>query len=1285
MLAVVVLGLAALLAPQGSVHGAPSQQGARSGADSGCVACHEGIESMHPQAELSCVDCHGGNGASRNKLEAHVPPPPGFGKDERVAGQEDDLPWRRFRNPMDLRVAKLTCSPCHESEVRDVHTSLHGTTAGHLSDGYYEMGLTPKKGSTFSIFNVPPHLAEPGDVKSLTQVPAHRDNGPRNQIASHYSDLARKECMQCHLWSEGRAVRGRVGFDGDYRGEGCAACHVAYARDGLSESADRSARRSEPGHPRVHAMTRAPTTDTCTSCHYGDATIGLNFRGLSQLPPGAPGGPEIPGTTDALLNRQFYLDDPALCPPDIHHEKGMHCIDCHTQNDVMGDGTLYGAMEHAVEIACIDCHGTFEKPATLRTERGTPLTHLKRVGERVVLKSKVDGREHEVTQVAYVVDPKRPEFNPDAAAAMTKAHGKLECYVCHSNWNPNFLGFHFDRNESLTQLDLLSGAKTKGRVTTQEKVFATWKSFYAGLNEAGRFAPYLTGFSTMGTARDADGEVLVDQGLPVTAAGLSGMAMIHHQMHTVRATARTCIECHRSSATWGLGSANFELTRQRAFVADRRGIEIVALERTNLSASTAISKLVLPDIVALELDCDPLQGRARTLFAAEGQRGIHVLDASDDTELRRTQFVTAIQPKALELAGEHLFVADGVGGLRVFAYGADRKLELASVLPTFDAHDLFVQWPYVYVADGPGGVLIVDVRNPAAPSVAGGFRVNDNPEKQDDVVQVAALFQYSRPRVRDGELDDSKRTPARLLVAALDASEGLFLFDATEPRRTSRLFPDPDGRSRARRIPLTWHGLHLASHVDLAEPQGGSRTREADYVYLLGESSDEAGNVRSRLQLFDVTEPRRARSVGMTEAGYSTEMLAMGAFYNTPFLQTVALVPGELGVTLVDASVSAAPKQAGAVSALRTAYVVALEKFPLDQMLDESGRALKDVSHVGSRWLKLSEIDRLLRVPGELLGTVTSLRADDELPAHTARLHFARLDTDRSGVIDGAELAAAGAGFDANGDGRLLLAELAGVAGLQGPSTSEAARPQAPAVLATRVDRDGDLSRLLDGLWPFAFDANKDGRLDRSETERAFFTALDLDGDGSLSPAELSRNPGDWRQLRYGGEWAAKKLREFDANRNGSVQVREYALAAADFEALDVNRDGYVQLDAPSNRYLERRGILGPQSEWPTRRQIYSTLPPGAEVDAIRVRFDADKDGKLTQREMRRRLDLFTELDLNADGVVSDAELAQRIGVVNNLGVDAAPDRFVERWDLDGDGKVTPQELPAAARILLGR
>jgi hypothetical protein len=115
--------------------------------------------------------------------------------------------------------------------------------------------------------------------------------------------------------------------------------------------------------------------------------------------------------------------------------------------------------------------------------------------------------------VKQVVDvpPSHPSYNPRAAAAMTGAHENVECYTCHAGWNVNFLGFHFSRNASLTQLDLLSGKRTPGRVTTQEKVFTTWKVFYAGLNEKGRVAPYLTGFSTMGSVWDASGELVIDQ------------------------------------------------------------------------------------------------------------------------------------------------------------------------------------------------------------------------------------------------------------------------------------------------------------------------------------------------------------------------------------------------------------------------------------------------------------------------------------------------------------------------------------------------------------------------------------------------------------------------------------------------------------------------------------------------------------------------------------------------------------------------------------------------------
>jgi hypothetical protein len=88
---------------------------------------------------------------------------------------------------------------------------------------------------------------------------------------------------------------------------------------------------------------------------------------------------------------------------------------------------------------------------------------------------------------------------------MTSEHEKLECYTCHNGWNVDFFGFHFDRNEQFTQLDLLSGERTPGRVTTQEKVFATFNQLRLGWNHEGEIAPWLVGFSTIGSAHDAQG------------------------------------------------------------------------------------------------------------------------------------------------------------------------------------------------------------------------------------------------------------------------------------------------------------------------------------------------------------------------------------------------------------------------------------------------------------------------------------------------------------------------------------------------------------------------------------------------------------------------------------------------------------------------------------------------------------------------------------------------------------------------------------------------------------
>ena len=169
------------------------------GAPSGsCTRCHAGIEEMHPGYPLSCVDCHGGDGSANDKQRAHVQPrktPPG---DERVLPRNHDLPWQRFRNPSNLRVAHMVCGDCHDPTTTDVLKSLHATTCGHLGDGFYEHGLQRSKRPSFGVFA---QSDDDGDVpagalRSVRQVPAPKSGGPRDRIENHYADLPRKACMR---------------------------------------------------------------------------------------------------------------------------------------------------------------------------------------------------------------------------------------------------------------------------------------------------------------------------------------------------------------------------------------------------------------------------------------------------------------------------------------------------------------------------------------------------------------------------------------------------------------------------------------------------------------------------------------------------------------------------------------------------------------------------------------------------------------------------------------------------------------------------------------------------------------------------------------------------------------------------------------------------------------------------------------------------------------------------------------------------------------------------------
>jgi len=80
---------------------------------------------------------------------------------------------------------------------------------------------------------------------------------------------------------------------------------------------------------------------------------------------------------------------------DIHLEKGMHCADCHFQQDSHGTGILYNEPRAAVEVGCIDCHGTVQAKANGITSgfAALPATNKGEINQRTKDNKPLIGRD----------------------------------------------------------------------------------------------------------------------------------------------------------------------------------------------------------------------------------------------------------------------------------------------------------------------------------------------------------------------------------------------------------------------------------------------------------------------------------------------------------------------------------------------------------------------------------------------------------------------------------------------------------------------------------------------------------------------------------------------------------------------------------------------------------------------------------------------------------------------------------------------------------------------------
>ncbi|MCH8156393.1 MAG: hypothetical protein IID18_01345, partial [Nitrospinae bacterium] len=527
-----------------------------------CRLCHSGIEQIsasHPLS-LGCTVCHGGIADAQDKDRAHATlihdPAAGTGK----------------RNPSSLQVADRSCgqSQCHSgferedrNHVERVRKSMMGTLAGiisglrfqwagqtqtHAKYGVHAVadqdGSIPESAGAVPALRALPFFS-PLSLKQAGAVPP--GSGPQ-KISKHIGDsLLRKVCFQCHLDAPPPP--------GEYRSQGCATCHFTYNADGRYQGQDATISKTETGHAAFHRMTALPAQGLCVQCHKSFALASdENPIKFNQTPAATR-----PGR--------------GLAKMDVHLARGMECIDCHTQFDIMGDGNIYSKQHQAVEIRCETCHGNADsrpliaevsdpRDRVIRLSRGyaggensvgdwmvlsakqRKLTNVKVREGKIVTLGKRTGR---VYQTPLIADASGSHRIPGHK-------NRLECTACHSQWVPVCKGCHsiFSPSQALT-----SGAASSGNSWSPAVGTVEIESPSLMIGPRGKVAPMLPQPKRTLSVFDERGNPMVVMGNSGDALGVyrewsfsnphgysGGRLAYALNPHSTGSQVRSCASCH---------------------------------------------------------------------------------------------------------------------------------------------------------------------------------------------------------------------------------------------------------------------------------------------------------------------------------------------------------------------------------------------------------------------------------------------------------------------------------------------------------------------------------------------------------------------------------------------------------------------------------------------------------------------------------------------------------------------------------------------------------------------
>jgi len=568
-----------------------------------CIECHKGIEPIRNKNSKmmqeilkvadkadakgnDCIVCHGGNPNVDDKEKAHSGTLPYF-KDHKG-------PKEFYPSPTSQWININTCGMCHPKQVNAQWNSLMNTEQGKIHGAIWSFGAMEGYNHTYSNYNgknpADPHKrlgtkayreymqalskkepqAFPHKMRAIPKAPT-ADEVEKDPSLAVYTYL-RQECLRCHTGGKGRKRRG------DYRGMGCASCHIPYSNEGFYEGNDSKIPHHQAGHLLSHQIQSSRKVkvnihgkhysgipvETCTTCHNRGKRIGVSYQGLMET--------EYQSTFDSNGNGQPKLHTKRYLhlTEDIHYTKGMLCQDCHTSNDMHGDGFMTGANLGAVEIECQDCHGTTKKypwelplgysdefdtkpkegkargttktlaeylkagaipkdkgEGFLLSARGNPLTKAVKKGNKVIMYLS-SGKEIELTPLKALKEQKR--LSKKALIAMdqiTSHNDRLECYTCHATWAPQCYGCHVKIDYSggkqnpdyltaskahnihgVTGEDTLKDFLVDGKVT-ETRSYLRWENPALSQNGEGRVSPTIPGCQTTITVIGKDGKAIL--------------------------------------------------------------------------------------------------------------------------------------------------------------------------------------------------------------------------------------------------------------------------------------------------------------------------------------------------------------------------------------------------------------------------------------------------------------------------------------------------------------------------------------------------------------------------------------------------------------------------------------------------------------------------------------------------------------------------------------------------------------------------------------------------------